>query len=370
MSRARRAILAVALVAAAVLVAIPVTRRAGSSGPLTLAGAWPQARVGSLPAAAPEGPAYQPLFVLDGQTSVGTAPTPDGTRQRLLLISGDGPPRELRSLPISVDPTFGAVTADGDLLAWAETTNDASGQAGTRLYAVNWRSAGAPRLLTGDTGAVVFFNSQYDLVIAEDRLHWVSVSPSEERFTEMRSVPLAGGAVTVRTEPGEWAWSAWPWLVSAASGQDGPGAAAGVTGEVQLRDIQQRKRFTVPAGATELVTCSPVWCRVQVLSADGPARLDLMRPDGGDRRQMAGPAETAAVTDVALLDRFEPLTRVGAQGAAVSNQELLLYDAKRRQTVAIASGVGTVVARAGILWWSTGDLETTAWHTLDLRELS
>jgi hypothetical protein len=354
------AALVVALVAAGVLIGLPPAEPPTTPGPLTLSTAWPKAMTGSIPASAPEGPAFDPLYLLDGQTAVGTAATPDGTRLRLLLRAGTGAPRELRSLPIDADPLFGGVTAAGDDLAWSESTAGTGGRAVTRMWTVNWRSGDAPRMLTGNTGAVAFFNSQYDMVIANGRLHWVAVAPSEEPATEIRSVALAGGKVTVREEPGPWALSAWPWLVSAVTA---------ATAEVQLRNLEAGTRRTVPAEASELVTCSPAWCRTQVIASEGPARLDMMRPDGSDRRPIAGAIETAPIIDVALLDRYELLTRPGRSGTSTSNQELLLYDIPRKRTVLIDNGVGTVVSRAGIMWWSTGDAERMAWHTLDLHTL-
>jgi hypothetical protein len=329
---------------------------------LNLAGAWPNVKIGSLPAAAPDGPAFQPLLLLDATTSVGSAPTPDGTRLRLLAFPVNGRPEVLRTLPLTADPRFEGLTADGDRLAWAETTTDAQGRGSTALYTASVSQLGRPpRLLTTDTGAITFFNSQYDLVIAEDRLHWVAVGPAESPLTELRSVALTGGDVRVRAESGSWARSAWPWLVSAVTVQ---------SGEVQLRDLAARKRFTVPAEPTELVTCSPRWCRVQVLAGDGPSRLDLMRSDGRDRRRMAGATETAAIIDVAVLDRFEVLTRPGQEGTAVSNQDLLLYDLTSKRTILVATGVGTIIYRAGWLWWSTGDVDDVVWRSLDLRALT
>jgi hypothetical protein len=352
--------LAVALVAGGMLVGLPPAKRPPAPGPLTLATAWPKATVGAVPASAPDGPAYDPLYLLDAKTSVGTAASPDGTRMRLLLRAGNAAPRVLRSLPIKSDPLFGGVTAAGDDLAWAESTAGAGGQAVTRLWTVNWRSGAAPRTLTADTGAVAFFSSQYDLVIANGRLNWVAVAPTRDPITEVRSVSLTGGPVSVRKEPGPWALSAWPWLVSAITA---PSA------DVQLRNLETRKRITVPTEAAELITCSPAWCRAQVLAGNGPTRLDLMRPSGSERRQIAGAAETVPIVDVAVLDRFELLTRAGTVGSPTSSQELLLYDIPRKRTVIVANGVGMVVSRAGMLWWSTGDAERLAWHVLDLRTL-
>jgi hypothetical protein len=276
------------------------------------------------------------------------------------LRVGDGPPRVLRSLPMKDQPLFGGVTAAGDDLAWAESVAGPDGSAVSTMWTVNWRANQPPRALTRDTGAVAFFNSQYDLVIAKSRLHWVAVGPGEKPVTEIRSVALTGGAVTVRRESGPWALSAWPWLVTAVT-------APSV--EVQLRSLEKGTRITVPATGSELVTCSSSWCRTQVIAGDGPTRLDLMRPDGSDRRQVGGGDDTSPIIDVAVLDRFELLTRVGEVGTPTSNQELLMYDLARKRLVTVATGVGMVVSRAGMLWWSTGDTERLSWHTLDLRAL-
>jgi hypothetical protein len=353
--------LGAALVAAGVLIWLPPASPQAPAGPLTLDAAWPGVKVGSVPASVPDGPAYDPLYLLDARTSVGTAPTADGTRLRLLLRAGDGAPRELRSLPMKDQPLFGGVTAAGDDLAWAESVTGPDGGAISTMWTVNWRANRPPRALTRDTGAVAFFNSQYDLVIARGRLHWVAVGRGEKPVTEVRSVALTGGAVTVRRESGPWALSAWPWLVTAVT-------APSV--EVQLRNLEKGTRITVPAAGSELVTCSSSWCRTQVIAGDGPTRLDLMRPDGSDRRQVGGADHTSPIIDVAVLDRFELLTRVGEVGTPTSNQELLMYDLARKRTVTVGTGVGMVVSRAGMLWWSTGDTEQLSWHTLDLHGLS
>lgn len=363
----RRAIglagLGVALAAAGTLLAISPDREqpTGPQPPRTVAQVWPDAERADLPGGLADGPQYSPVYFLDAQTSLGTAPDPGGTAQRLVLRSADGSVRELRRLPADGTPQFGGFVRAGDEVAWAESVSDAEGAARTRMWVADIASGGAARLLTADTGDVVLFNSEYDMVIAGGRLHWVSVAPQGDTATEIRSVPLTGGAVSVRTEPGAWALSAWPWLVSAGSGQTGP---------VQLRNMDTRQVTSVEAAATELATCGPAWCRVLVLAGDGPSRIDLMRPDGGDRRRVAGGAATASVIDVALLDRFEVLSQgTGDQSAPISSQQLLLYDLKDKRVVVVADGVGIVQSRGGLLWWSTGDSETTAWHTLDLRSL-
>jgi hypothetical protein len=355
--------LAVALAAAGTLLALSPEhqRPTGPQPPRTVADVWPGAERADLPGALPDGPIYSPAYFLDARTSLGTAPDPGGTHQRLVLRAADGSVRELRRLPVDGTPQFGGFVHAGDEVAWAESVSGADGTARTRMWIANVANGAAPRMLTQDTGDVVLFNSQYDMVIAGGRLHWVSVSPQGDTATEIRSVPLAGGAVSVRTEPGAWALSAWPWLVSAGSGQTGP---------VQLRNLDTGQVSTVEAAATELATCGPAWCRVLVLAGDAPSRIDLMRPDGSDRRRVAGGAATASVIDVALLDRFEVLSQSsGDQSAPISAQQLLVYDLKEKRVVVVADGVGIVQSRGGLLWWSTGESETAAWHTLDLRTL-
>ena len=350
--------LAVALAAAGTLLALSPDHKppAGPQRPPMVAEVWPDAERADFP-----GSSYSPAYFLDVKTSLGTAPDQDGTHQRLVLRAADGSMRELRSLPAEGTPQFGGFVREGDEVAWAESTSDADGTARTEMWIANVAGGGPPRMLTEDTGDVVLFNSQYDMVIASGSLHWVSVAPQGDTTTAIRSVPLTGGAVSVRTEPGAWALSAWPWLVSAGSGQTGP---------VQLRDLDTKQVRTVQAAASELATCGPAWCRVLVVAGDGPSRIDLMRPDGSDRRRVAGGAATASVIDVALLDRFEVLSQSGGdQSTPISAQQLLLYDLKKKQVVTVADGVGIVQSRAGLLWWSTGDNETTAWHTLDLHTL-
>lgn len=350
--------LAAALAAAGTLLALSPggSEPAGPPQPRTVEQVWPDAKRASIPGVLPDGTPYSPAYLLDESTSIGTATDPRGTVLRLILRDAAGAVRELRRLPVGGSPQYSGFTRAGDEVAWAESVTTDFGAARTEMWIASV-AGGTPRKITGDTGDVVFFNSQYDMVIDANRLYWVAVAPGQEQVTEVRSVPLAGGEVTVRTEPGAWALSAWPWLVSAGSGQSGP---------VELRDLGTGKVTTVPAAATELVTCSPTWCRVLVLAGDGPSRIDLMRPDGTDRRPIADGAATASVIDVALLDRFEVLS----QGTDLTTQRLLLYDLRSKQSAIVAGSAGMVLCRGGLLWWSTGAAQAPEWHTLDLRSLT
>lgn len=354
--------LAVALFASAALLWFDPPAPRGSEGPLTIARAWPGAKVVDSPGRLADGAAYTPLHHLDATTSVGTALVPGGSAVRLVLRSGDGEPRELRRLPGSANPQFGGFAAAGDDLVWAESTTAAGGQGETRLWRANWRSDSAPATLTAEVGDAVFFNSQYDLVLADGRVHWVAAGRTNTPTTEVRSVPLSGGPVTVQPFDGAYALAGWPWLTSAGGGQTGP---------IVLRNLADGRTMTVPAEPTELVACSPAWCRVLVIAGGtGPARIDLMRPDGTQRQKMASGLVSATVTDVAVLDRFEVLTLAGREGSATSSRQLLLYDADGKGTVVVSGGAGMVLCRGGVLWWSTGDNEALAWHALDLRTLT
>jgi hypothetical protein len=354
--------LVVALAAGLFLVAGPApSRPAPLTGELTLALAFPGIKPVDMSGWLDDGTDYNPQFFLDPKTSLGTAPSTDKKQLRLLLRAADGKLRELRRLPVTSQPQYGAFTVSGDDVAWDESTAGTDSQAVTQMWVMNWRTGQPPRALTTNVGDAVFFNSQYDMVIADGRLYWVAAARTKDPVTEVRSVPLTGGAVTVRQVPGAYAFSAWPWLVSAGTGQTGP---------VQLQNLDTGKRVTVTAQPTELVTCSPDWCRVLILSENSaPARMELMRPDGSKRQRIAGASVSSAVIDVAVLDRFEILARAGNNGAPTSNQQLLLYDLKHTRTVVVANGVGMVLSRGGMLWWSTGDNETLAWHALDLHAL-
>jgi hypothetical protein len=360
--------LTVALVAAGVFLAGSPPRQSTSASAAdapsvpAVAQVWPKARPSDAPGLLADGTAYTPLLYLDPQTSVGFAPTPDRTAVRVLTRTDAGQPRELHRAAATRNPQFAGLVATGDDVVWAESTADNAGRAETRVWKADWR-AGAPAVpLTADTGDAIFFNSQYDLVVADGRVYWAAAARNAQVITEVRSVALTGGAVQVRNVPGAYSLSAWPWLVSAGSGQAGP---------VNLYDLTGNRTVPVPAAPTELLTCTPVWCRVLVISGSGgPARVDLMRIDGSARRRMAGAQASAATADVALLDRFEILTQNSSTGSAASSQQLMLYDAASDRTVLVSQGVGQVSARGGILHWSTGDNETLVWHALDLRALS
>ncbi|MFG1608117.1 hypothetical protein [Actinoplanes sp. NPDC049265] len=313
--------------------------------------AWPGAARADLPGFVSDGPLFQPLLFLDVHTAVGTAPTPDGSALRLLIRDPDGTLRQLRRLPAASGPRFEPVTTDGAEIFWAETTD----QRHEEIWAAPLRG-GQPRRLTGDTGAALFYGNQYDLVVAAGRLYWTAGADAER--TEIRSVALTGGPVRVRVQPGRWALSAWPWLTD---------DAGRLTGATRLFNLVTGRETAVAATATETLSCGPTWCRAMVLSSAGLERIDLLHPDGTGRRRIAGGDARVAVTDVALLDRFEILSEGGPGSDLTGTAALLAYDLSTGDTVTLAAAAGAAFTHNGILWWSTGPDDKTVWHSVDLR---
>lgn len=348
--RLRHLAAVVAVVAAVVLLVLPATRRAPApGGPQPLAAAWPGARIVDLPGSLADGPAYEPKLFLDAGASIGTAPSPDGTSLRLVWRGADGAVRELRRLPPVGD--VGGLTSDGETLAWAET-----GSGRPRLYAAAVRPPHRPRMLTADAGDLVLTGSAHDLLITGGRLHWAAADGGD-RGTLLRSVALTGGPIETRAEPGQWAQAAWPWLVSGGGDR---------VATVRVRNRADGRGTDVPLSGVESAVCGAAWCRVLVQGDAGLARIDLMRPDGRERRTIADGSAGAAVADVAVLDRFEILTVTGPEVVAASTR-LLVHDIGAGTSVAVADGVDDVASRGGVLWWSTGDEADRRWHVLDLR---
>ncbi|MET0426463.1 MAG: hypothetical protein ABW046_21525 [Actinoplanes sp.] len=348
--RRTAAVLAVALAAAVTL----MLGRAGSDPAepaptrVTAAEAWPEVQRADLPAGLPDGPLFTPLLFLDATTAVGTAPTASGADQRLVVRSAAGL-RELRRLSLADNPQITAITATADEILWAEST-DRDATAGIWTAA---RSTGPARRLTGDTGNAVFFGTEYDLVVAGHRVHWAA--DAGNAGTEIRSVALTGGPVQKRVEAGEWALTAWPWLVE--------------EGSTRLRNMQTARDTEVAVTGPEVVTCDPGNCRGVALGEGDEARIDVFRPDGATRRQIASGTAQAAVADVAALDRFVILTEPRPDSDLTGTAGLTVYDLWTSRTIEVAPEAAGVFTRNGVLWWSTGDDDIT-WHILDLRTVA
>lgn len=293
-----------------------------------------------------DGTSFTPLLYLDARTAVGVSPV-DGAREQQLVVRSASGIRELRRVPLDGNPQFTALTATEDRILWAETSDRS---ARMRIWAAG-RSGGAPSELTSATGNALFFGTSYDLVVADGRVHWAAASGDAR--TEIRSVPLTGGVTDVRSVPGAWALTAWPWLIS----EDG----------TRLRAMSTPATVAVssPPGADSL-TCTPTWCREVVPGP--PSRIEVFHPDGSSRREVATGATQSAVPDVAVLDRFEILSVPGPGSDLTGKAALVIHDLSTSRTIDVAADASSVQTRDGILWWST-TTETPTWHSLDLRTL-
>lgn len=351
--RSRLVVLCAALLAAGALLLVPAPQREGAGPPAAIA-VWPAAQRSAIPADLPDGATFTPVTFADVKTAIGTAPTADGKALRLLIRHGDGSLRQLRSLPMSANPSYPSVTLAGGALIWMES--GAGGRLG--LWTADLADARAPRRLTADAGPARFYQSQYDLVVADGRVHWVADGRNND--TEIRSVPLAGGPVTVRAEPGSWQLSAWPWLVNGV-------AAAG--GSTTLRNLAAHQDVGVATARRAVTKCSPTWCRSVSFGRDGFPRIVLTHPDGSARHEVATGEVETQIADVAALDRFEIYGKIGPNGTLTGNAEIRLYEIATRRTVTISPDASGVDYRNGVLWWSTGSQESFVRHALDLRTI-
>jgi hypothetical protein len=342
-----------ALVAGSILLTMPAAGHAPPPLPLTVAQAWPRARLASTPADLPDGTPYQPVIFLTAADSVGTAPTRDGKNLRVLLRRSDGTLRQLRQLPAGPDSSVPAAAAGG-LLVWVESSTHGQG-----LWSLQLAGSHAPRLITADLGSADFYQSQYDLVVANSRVYWVAADAQDG--TELRSVPLGGGKVQVRDYVGGWVLTAWPWMTDGITDADGA---------TTLRNIITGETRPLPRSDRGVTSCSPLWCRVVSHPTTGETRIEIMHPDGSARRVVAqGATPTPVIADVAVLDRFEMIAEQNDNSYATGDFRLLVYAIETRSTIEVSPDAFDVSYRAGVLWWSTGSKQSQSFlrHALDLR---
>jgi hypothetical protein len=339
-----------ALAASAALLLLPPAGRRVKQVPVAVELAWPKAGRAVLAADLPDGTAYEPGFFVDAGTSVGSAPTRDGKALRLVLRRADGSVREIRRVPQTLFPSFSAITAAGGALVWVEQTNRGPGQ----LWTAGLRE-GAARRLTADVGQIAYNQSDDDLVVAGGRVYWTAAGVAG--VTDVRSVPVAGGAVTTRAEAGDWKLSTWPWLVNGVTD---------ATGATELRNLVTGQDKNVTSTVRGIARCGPDWCRVARLEADGTA-IDLMRPDGSGRRRIGDTTMATVLSDPAPLDRFEVMGRIGTNTELTNHVQLVAYEIATRRLVVISPDAFDVDYRGGVLWWSTGNADAFVRHALDLR---
>jgi hypothetical protein len=357
-----------ALVLIGVLVALPAPRRmaavpapaasarsgAGGSGGADLpglAGTWPRARPLALPDP-PDGSVFSPQLVLSATTTVGVATSPDGRQAALVAASADGRTRVVQT---AAGGLFQGVMLAAGRLYWMLTAADASGRVGVGLWSAA-PDGGPAVLLTSDVGLPLLPGPGQGMPVMGGRLYWTATQAGGARLgppqgpTQLRSVALSGGPVQVRTVPGVWTMSGWPWLVTAPD-----------TGAAPARydlDHSLATAVAVPAGYRQ-VSCGPAWC-----VAVGDAGVELVRPDGSDPRPLPGAGSTPATGEVVLVNRYAPLLSPAGAG-----RRLVLYDITAHRLVVVASAVTDAGSDGRYLWWSTGDHEALRWHGLDLESL-
>jgi hypothetical protein len=327
--------------------------------PVALSTAWPGATVVHSAGRMSDGAPVEPLQFVDAHTLVATALSTDGAAVRLVIITA-GSATEIHRVAAELFPKFSGVAVVGDTMVWAESTASAGAGVRTILWRVNWRTPGTPVMITGDMGDARLFQSQHDLVIADDAVHWVA--SDKGNGTQVRSVSVRGGKVKVRHVAGGYILNGWPWLITVSVFMSGP---------VDMLNLDTGQRIVVPRGPVETVRCGPMWCVDTVGTATATIRIDLMHPDGSQRHRVAGPGSWLVDGEVPMLDRFVPFTADAADRAASSvSQQLNLYDMKSGRTIVVDPAAESVRGAGSVLWWSHDVLSgNPTWYALDVRDL-
>ncbi len=339
-----------------------VPAQAGAPSGQVLSSVWPAARPFTFSGVLPDGSAYVPAVVLDATTSVGRATSPDQSRVSLVVLTG-GIGRVVQTALIDQGGLIDGITVAQDTeIYWMLTTPDMAGRVSTGLWSAAV-SGGPARLVTADVGLPTLDGSKYGLQVVNGRLWWASTSsPDQTDRTELRSIALAGGLaggpVSVRTIPGAWTMSRWPWLVTSPAA-----VSAGIP--VRRYDATTDATQIVAVAAGTSVECGPVWC----VTAPGDT-VTLFHPDGSDTRRISTGRTLPALVDVALADRFEPLLAPASANPDSGLTVLRLYDTVTGRTALVDRGVNQVGGDEDFLWWATGDSEAVAWHAVDLRTLT
>ncbi|NMO53929.1 hypothetical protein HH310_22450 [Actinoplanes sp. TBRC 11911] len=343
--------MATALVAGVLLLVLPAAGKQVHPPPAAMELGWPNAKRAVLAATLTDGTPYEPGLFLNAGTSIGTAPSKDHRWVRLLERRSDGSVVLIRELPQGRSPSFSGLAAAGDTLVWIENLT----QGKSSVWTSSLRRP-APRSLTADAGDVASDQSAYDLVIAAGSVYWTASGASDT--TEVRSVPLSGGAVTVRAEPGDWGLSAWPYMVN------GVISAPGTT---LIRDLVTGRDRAVRSVARAITRCSPSWCEMSVVDKHGETSVELMRPDGSHRMRVGGSDMAGALPDPVVLDRFEILAQFDTNSQLTNHTVLIAYELATHRQVLISPDAFDVTYRAGVLWWSTGTDDNFIRHAVDLR---
>jgi hypothetical protein len=348
-------VLAVALAAIARLLTLgdPAPKPAPDGTPFaTVVPTWSGPAPVDISGALADGGAYTPRLYLSADTSVGVVTSADGT-VRVLLNGPGGQAVELRRLPPDDRGRIDGFAYAGDALVWMETVVRA-GASVTSLWRTTWSTAVRPVQVTTNTGTAMFPGLASDVIVQDGRIYWTARAAGG---TEVRSVALTGGQVTTKRVAGEYRLAGWPWAVSIAGGRGAP---------VTMLDLTTDAATEVATGVDDVPVCSPAWCRMTVAGDAGLVGIDLVRPDGSDRRRIAGSEATPIIADATLLDRYVPLTTDRGSGGV----GLSLYDLTTGRTDLVTAQAANVQGRDGVLWWSSGAGEALVWHAVDLRAIT
>nr|BFE57953.1 hypothetical protein GCM10020063_024790 [Dactylosporangium thailandense] len=309
----------------------------------------------------PDGTTFSPAAVLDPRHLVVQIADADPDTASLALLdpsdrSGSAAPLRLERIPIAGGGSFDAVRVADGRVYWMSSVADDQGGTRTTLHRAD--ASGAAEVLTTDTGRPLFTGGMHDLEIAEGRVWWTATRGLTVPTTDLRSVPLDGGEVTVRPLDGTYHLTAWPWATDDGIGGQPVLQLNLVTGE--------RRTFDEPPGRD--VYCGAVWCRT-VASTRQSTVVTLHRTDGsGETGRVNVDREVTLFLDIAALDRFEFLAAPISPQASTSIERLTMYDLRTRRRTPLA--VSTAEGLSGSwLWWATGDTETMTWHLLDLAAI-
>jgi hypothetical protein len=349
--------LAVALLAAAVLVGVPLapSPAGGPAAPATL----PAGSVLAMPTVLEDGSGYTMRYMIDADRTVGVAAAPDGSGFSVVVVSGDRILFRVRSVPTSDGPFFDAFVHYEGSIYWTETTIGPDGTDITALWAVVMvgDGVGQARLVVPEMGFVQLSGSAYDVIVDGGWISWAAVAGAGQPGTLVRSVAVAGGPVTERAWPGAWRQINRPWLVSTDAGF------------LVLLNQETGAELTVPGSDVAPTDCTPNRCRVRVTSSGDTVRLELVAPSGSDRTRIAGPATFFAAVDPLVLGRYELLSQTGGDLPA-GQMRLLLYDAATGTTTEVETGPRSqATVRDGWAWWLAGDFTAPVWHALHLAAL-
>jgi hypothetical protein len=326
--------------------------------PVRLSAVWPGAKPYPVPAEVSGGIALRPLLVVDPDTMVALVSRADQTSGALVIRTGRGTVRTLRTWTGQPLNTVAAVVVADTEVLWLELSTGDSGGGLVTLWHAPLSQPADPVPLATEPGDLLYYDSGYDLQVVDGTVYWAALGA--DGGGEVHSVPLTGGPVRIRRLDKPYALTTWPWVTSSGASR---------AGDVDLLNLETGERRTVPGGANEVLNCTVSWCRVTTLIDQGQDLLfEVERPDGSDRRKTGSTALTPVNTDVALMDRFEVLASAVTDSGY--GQNLWLYDLTAgRQVLLDPAATSSPYSRGPYLWWSTGDNETAVWHILDLRQL-